>query len=65
MEADKDGVFEARVCDSRVLQRWQARALFMMDRITLVRTVLNSMLVYLLFNTIMSKTYLAKLEYHF
>lgn len=47
------------------LQGWQFKALSMMGRVTLVRTVLSSIHVYLLFNTIMPKTCIIRLEQQF
>lgn len=44
---------------------WQARALFMMGRIILVKSVLSSMFIYLLSNTVMPKNLVVRLEKHF
>lgn len=44
------------------LRGWQAKALSMIGRVALVRSVMSSMLVYLLSNTWVPKTYLLKLE---
>ena len=47
------------------LQGWQAKALLMMTRVTLIRSVLNSILIYLLSNTIILRTSFQKLEWLF
>ncbi|XP_038973168.1 uncharacterized protein LOC103699679 [Phoenix dactylifera] len=44
------------------LEGWRASSLSMMGRLTLVRSVLGSMPVYLMANTVVSKTTLSKIE---
>ena len=47
------------------LEGWQARALFMMDRDTLVRSILSSIFVSILLNTVLPKILVGKLEQYF
>ena len=47
------------------LEGWQVGTLSMMGRVTLVRSVFNSISVYLLSNTILPKILMVKLEQHF
>lgn len=51
---------ERHVCDR--LNGWQANALSIMDITTLVRSVLSSILVYLLVNTVVPSSYIRELE---
>ena len=47
------------------LEGWPAKALSTMDRVTLVRSVLSSLLVYLLSNSVLPRAYLLRVEWLF